>query len=63
MSKYQDAGGPKTCFLPSCQKAFESSCYRGKDDHYYCSEKCAQEGFDEHLDVVEVLPKRFPGMA
>lgn len=46
-SAYMDAGAPLICFLPSCKKPFESSCYRGDDKHYYYSETSAPEGSEE----------------
>jgi hypothetical protein len=27
-------GAPTRCYLPSCQKTFESSCFRGDDGHF-----------------------------
>jgi hypothetical protein len=54
-SLYIAAGSPTRCFLPSCQKPFEGSCYRGEDDHYYCSEACAKIGEDvEFAKVVKI---------
>jgi hypothetical protein len=51
-SVYLAAGSPTRCFLPSCGKAFDGACYRGDDQHYYCSELCANEGIDlEHVIV------------
>jgi hypothetical protein len=41
-SLYLAAGSPTRCFNPACRKPFESKCVRGDDDHYYCSEVCAQ---------------------
>jgi hypothetical protein len=57
-SMYLTAGAPTRCFLPSCQKLFESTCFRGDDNHFYCSELCAHEGFDADLAVVEPIRKR-----
>jgi hypothetical protein len=31
-SPYLKAGAPTHCFLPSCEKPFEHSCFRGNDD-------------------------------
>jgi hypothetical protein len=36
------AGAPTRCHNRACNKKFESSCIRGEDDRYYCSEACAQ---------------------
>lgn len=55
-SLYAEAGSPPRCFLPSCQKPFESTCYRGDDNRYYCSELCANEGFD--ADTVVPIKQR-----
>jgi hypothetical protein len=41
-SLYLKAGAPTRCHNRACNKKFESSCIRGKDDRYYCSEACAQ---------------------
>jgi len=57
-SLYLKAGAPTRCFLPGCRKPFEGSCFRGDDDRYYCSEACANEGFDPELTVVELIRKR-----
>ena len=57
-SPYQAAGSPTRCFLPSCRKPFESTCFHGDDGHYYCSQSCAHEGFDADLAVVEPIRKR-----
>jgi hypothetical protein len=57
-SLYLNAGSPTRCFLPSCQKPFEHSCFRGDDNHYYCSEVCAQVGIEADLAVVEPMRKR-----
>lgn len=51
-SQYLSAGAPTRCTLPSCNKAFAESCFRGDDDRYYCSEACSHEGFD--LNVVRL---------
>ena len=59
-SSYIDAGSPTLCFLPSCKKTFGSSCFRGDDDRYYCSEVCANEGFDVEATVVP-MRKRTSG--
>jgi hypothetical protein len=58
MRKYVEAGLPKHCFLPSCGKPFASTCFHGDDGHYYCSELCANEGFDAELAIVEKFTKR-----
>ena len=60
-SPYLAAGAPRHCFLPSCQKPFESSCFHGDDGRYYCSKLCANEGFDPLLTVVELSRKRAEG--
>ena len=39
-------------------KLFQSTCFRGDDSHYYCSEACASEGFNADLAVVEPIRKR-----
>jgi hypothetical protein len=57
-STYVAAGSPTRCFLPSCQKPFESSCYRVEDDHYYCSEACAKIGVEVEFAKVARLPGR-----
>ena len=57
-SPYLMAGSPTRCFLPSCRKLFESTCFHGDDGHYYCSEVCASEGFEADLAVVEPIRKR-----
>jgi hypothetical protein len=53
-SLYAAAGWPKECFNPNCKKPFESSCFRGDDNHFYCSETCANEGFDAEPTVVPI---------
>ena len=58
LPRYADAGSPTQCFLPSCKKPFESTCFHGTDGHYYCSELCANEGFEAELAVVEKFTKR-----
>ena len=55
-SRYFAAGAPKSCFLPGCRKAFGPTCFRGTDDHYYCSEKCAVIG--RSADLLKVQPFR-----
>jgi hypothetical protein len=57
-SRYAEAGAPQRCFLPSCKNLFEASCFRGKDDRFYCSELCAKEGVGIDLTTVEQLRKR-----
>lgn len=56
-SQYQLAGAPMRCFLPACQKAFGSTCYRGDDDRYYCSAECAEKAEDLDLSHVETFSK------
>ena len=56
-SSYIDAGSLTLCFLPSCKKTFGSSCFRGG---YYCSEVCANEGFNVEATVVP-MRKRTSG--
>ena len=53
-SRYAEAGSPTRCYLPSCKKPFESTCYRGDDDQFYCSESCAHEGFDAESTIVRI---------
>jgi hypothetical protein len=55
VSKYLAAGSPQGCFLPSCHKAFEHECFRGKDDHFYCSPACAEIGGKLDMSHVEEL--------
>ena len=57
-SLYMQSGSPTRCFLPSCSKPFELTCYRGDDDRYYCSKECAQKAEDLDLSRVEKLPLR-----
>jgi hypothetical protein len=58
-SLYLKAGAPTRCFLQRCQKQFEDKCVRGDDDQYYCSEACAQEGFNHNVvDLVKVVQSR-----
>ena len=54
-SLYLKAGAPTRCQNPHCKKLFDRACVRGDDDQYYCSEFCANEGFDEDATV---LPMR-----
>ena len=56
-SPYVAAGSPTRCFLPSCGKVFEGSCYHADDGHYYCSEPCANEDVDP-ANVIVPLRKR-----
>jgi hypothetical protein len=44
LSRYQQAGSPIRCYLPSCQKPFLGSCIHANDGHFYCSHGCADEG-------------------
>jgi hypothetical protein len=39
-SKYLEAGAPTHCLLPSCKKAFSSTCIRVADGRYLCSLEC-----------------------
>jgi hypothetical protein len=54
-SRYVAAGSPQGCFLPSCHKPFEQTCFRGKDGHFYCSAECAESGSKLDLTQVEEL--------
>lgn len=51
-SSYIGAGSPTRCFLPSCRKPFDGSCYRGDDDRYYCSKECAKVGEEGEFETV-----------
>lgn len=53
-SRYLNAGAPLACSLPSCNKGFENSCYRGKTDRYYCSLECVEVAKD--FDFSHVKP-------
>jgi hypothetical protein len=55
LSRYLTAGSPQQCFLPSCHKAFEQSCVRGEDGHFYCSHACSEIGGKLDLSRVEEL--------
>ena len=55
VSRYLTAGSPQQCFLPSCHKAFEQSCVRGEDGHFYCSHICSEIGGKLDLSRVEEL--------
>jgi hypothetical protein len=57
-SRYIEAGSPGQCFLPSCKNPFDSTCFRGKDERFYCTDACANDGFDVDLTTVEPLRKR-----
>ena len=54
-SRYLAAGSPTACFLPSCHKPFEQSCFRGKDGHSHCSAACTEIGGKLDLTHVEEL--------
>jgi hypothetical protein len=41
--------------LPSCKNLFDASCFRGKDDRFYCSALCANEGVDADFSAVAPL--------
>jgi len=56
-SQYLQSGAPTACFLPSCQKPFESACHRGDDDRYYCSAECAAKAEDLDLSQIEPFTK------
>ncbi len=58
LSPYIAAGSPKSCFLPSCGKPFDGSCFHGDDGHYYCSELCANEGVDPAHVIVPIRRAR-----
>ena len=53
-SLYLRAGAPTRCQNPRCEKLFDRACVRGDDDQYYCSELCADEGFDVEAIVVQM---------
>jgi hypothetical protein len=58
-SRYLKAGAPMSCYLPTCKKPFEGTCFRGDDDRFYCSETCAHEGFDDNvIELVKVIQSR-----
>ncbi len=52
-SLYLTAGAPTRCFNPNCEKPFDGSCFRGDDDKYYCTEACANEGFDDTVIPIQ----------
>jgi hypothetical protein len=58
LSRYREAGAPKECFLPGCRKPFEQTCFRGMDNHYYCSAECAEVGLNAELLKIEPLRKK-----
>ncbi len=51
-SAYLEAGSPLSCFLPSCRKPFQGTCFHGNDGHFYCSHDCADQG--EKIDLTHV---------
>jgi hypothetical protein len=51
-SRYRKAGSPVCCAVPHCRRRFADFCIRGDDDRYYCSEVCAQIGFEIDFDRV-----------
>ena len=53
ISRYQQAGSPLSCFLPSCRKPFLGTCVHANDGHFYCSGACADEGAKLDLTRVE----------
>jgi hypothetical protein len=57
-SRYQEAGSPICCFLPSCRKPFLGTCIHANDGHFYCSHACAEEGEKIDLSHVELLRSR-----
>jgi len=57
-SRYQEAGSPICCFLPSCRKPFLGTCIHANDGHFYCSHACAEEGEKIDLSHVEHLRSR-----
>ena len=57
LSRYLAAGAPQACFLPSCRKGFEHSCFRGADSHFYCTQECAAQGAKLDMSHVEELRK------
>ena len=59
LSKYQQAGSPITCFLPSCRKPFVDTCVRANDGHFYCSHECAD--LAAKVDLRHVQPFRARG--
>jgi len=54
-SLYLKAGAPTRCVAMGCGKQFAGFCIRGDDDRYYCSEVCAQIGFEIDVDRREEL--------
>jgi hypothetical protein len=58
LSPYLEAGAPKQCFLPGCRKPFEQTCFRGMDNHYYCSAQCGEVGLNAELLKIELLRKK-----
>ena len=56
-SRYLQAGSPIYCFLPTCRKPFLGMCFRANDGHFYCSNKCADEGDKIDLSKVEILKR------
>ncbi len=57
-SPYLEAGSPLSCFLPSCRKAFQGTCFHANDGHFYCSGSCADEGEKMDLTHVEDLRRQ-----
>lgn len=53
-SKYLEAGSPIFCRLPSCQHRLLVRATHGSDGHYYCTQRCADEGRNLDLSNVEV---------
>lgn len=53
-SKYVEAGSPNFCRLPSCQHRLLVRATHGSDGHYYCTQRCADEGRNLDLSNVEV---------
>ena len=55
-SRYLQAGSPICCFLPTCRQPFLGICIRANDDHFYCSNVCADEG-ENDLSKVKSLKR------
>ena len=53
-SKYVEAGSPNFCRLPSCQHRLLVRATHGSDGHYYCRQRCADEGRNLDFSNVEV---------
>jgi hypothetical protein len=58
LSRYQQAGSPMRCFLPSCHKPFLGSCIHANDGHFYCSHGCADAAAKVDLSHIEQFKAR-----